>query len=216
VVLNAITRLRWLQLGKAYENLMVDLQVTTTNYGTVARESSPRSPASTASGRSACYRSADGHVKLAVVMHRRNVPADQAAASWNDPVGDCGEAIGMNADSLTDLIAAAVRFRDERDWAQFHNPKDWPSPWRWSRPELLQLCNGGRATSCPRDRRKARPLKDSSPRAPRTALAAELKIEPGPRIPAKAGEDRRKVPVEKAKGSARKYTEALVKHRGPR
>ena len=29
-----------------------------------------------------------------------------------------------NPDSVGDLIRAAVAFRDQRDWAQFHSPKE--------------------------------------------------------------------------------------------
>ena len=42
-------------------------------------------------------------------------------------------------DSLRDLIAAAVAFRDERDWAQFHTAKELAISLSVESNELLQL-----------------------------------------------------------------------------
>jgi hypothetical protein len=44
-----------------------------------------------------------------------------------------------NPDSLQDLIQAAVAFRDARDWAQFHNPKELAISLSIESAELLQL-----------------------------------------------------------------------------
>jgi N-acetylmuramic acid 6-phosphate etherase len=78
LVLNTITTLSMVQLGKVYENLMVDMRASNAKlWDRGARM------VSTLTGldkeKSAdLLRAADGHVKLAVVMHKRNVPADQA------------------------------------------------------------------------------------------------------------------------------------------
>src|SRR3954466_533303 len=45
----------------------------------------------------------------------------------------------MNPDSLQDLIRAAVAFRDQRDWAQFHTPKELAISLAVESAEFLQL-----------------------------------------------------------------------------
>lgn len=41
--------------------------------------------------------------------------------------------------TLDDLLAAAVRFRDDRQWAQFHTPKDLAANLCIEAAELLEL-----------------------------------------------------------------------------
>ncbi len=78
LVLNAITTLAMVRQGKVYENLMVDLRATNVKlWDRGARivstlTSLPRDAAMD------LLRKSDGHVKVAVVMHRRNVPAEEA------------------------------------------------------------------------------------------------------------------------------------------
>jgi N-acetylmuramic acid 6-phosphate etherase len=78
LVLNTISTLAMVQLGKVYENLMVDLRATNQKlWDRGARiistlTSLPREQAM------ALLRQADGHVKLAIVMHRRNLPPADA------------------------------------------------------------------------------------------------------------------------------------------
>ena len=45
----------------------------------------------------------------------------------------------MNPDSLNDLLKAAVAFRDQRDWAQFHSPKELAISLAVESAELIQL-----------------------------------------------------------------------------
>jgi len=46
----------------------------------------------------------------------------------------------MSADvTMNDLLATAARFRDERDWAQFHTPKDLAANLCIEAAELLEL-----------------------------------------------------------------------------
>lgn len=44
-----------------------------------------------------------------------------------------------NPDSLTALTDAVVRFRDERNWKQFHNPKDMAISLSLEAAELLEI-----------------------------------------------------------------------------
>nr|WP_206295017.1 N-acetylmuramic acid 6-phosphate etherase [Humisphaera borealis] len=80
LVLNTLTTVAMVRLGKVYENLMVDLKAT--NQKLVDRATRivatltqlPRDEAQ------ALLQRADGHVKVAVVMHKRGVNADDARA----------------------------------------------------------------------------------------------------------------------------------------
>src|SRR5260221_1622859 len=45
----------------------------------------------------------------------------------------------MNPDSLKELIRAAVAFRDQRDWSQFHSPKELAISLAVESAELLQI-----------------------------------------------------------------------------
>lgn len=78
LVLNMLTTIAMVQLNKVYENLMVDLRATNIKlWDRGARiistiTSLPREDSME------LLRQADGHVKVAIVMHRRNCTADDA------------------------------------------------------------------------------------------------------------------------------------------
>ncbi|MEO6436464.1 MAG: N-acetylmuramic acid 6-phosphate etherase, partial [Tepidisphaeraceae bacterium] len=80
LVLNMLTTLSMVQMNKVYENLMVDLKATNTKlWDRAARiisiiTSLPREQSMD------LLKKADGHVKVAIVMHRRNLAADDARA----------------------------------------------------------------------------------------------------------------------------------------
>ncbi len=78
LVLNQITTLSMVQLGKVYENLMVDLRATNLKlWDRGARiiamlTDLPKDRATD------LLKRADGHVKVAIVMHKRGVGRDEA------------------------------------------------------------------------------------------------------------------------------------------
>jgi len=78
LVLNMITTLTMVQLGKVYENLMVDLRATNNKL----RDRAARIVSTiTGLGREesfAAVEKAGGHVKVAIVMVKRNIAADEA------------------------------------------------------------------------------------------------------------------------------------------
>lgn len=99
------------------------------------------------------------------------------------------------SDSLADLQAAAIRFRDERDWAQFHTPKDLALGLTIEAGELAELFlwkTAQQSVSAMRDDFDFR-----------QRLADELAAAVREKIAKNAG----KYPVEKARGNAVKYTE---------
>jgi dCTP diphosphatase len=116
----------------------------------------------------------------------------------------------MNHDSLQELIQAAVAFRDERDWAQFHNPKELAISLSVESAELLQLMQWHKGTELDRViAEKREHLQDELADVLFSVLllADELKIDLGKAFLEKLKKTGEKYPVEKAKGSAKKYTE---------
>ncbi len=94
LVLNMITTITMVQLNKVYENLMVDLRATNAKlWDRGARiiatlTNLPRDQAMD------LLKKADGHVKVAIVMHRRNVSADDARTLLDRHDGKMRDAIG--------------------------------------------------------------------------------------------------------------------------
>jgi N-acetylmuramic acid 6-phosphate etherase len=93
-VLNTITTLAMVRLGKVYQNLMVDLRASNQKlWDRGARilttvTGLPREPAMD------LLRRADGHVKVAIVMHERGVNAEQAKSLLHAAGGALRAAIG--------------------------------------------------------------------------------------------------------------------------
>jgi NTP pyrophosphatase (non-canonical NTP hydrolase) len=116
----------------------------------------------------------------------------------------------MNADSIAELMQAALAFRNERDWAQFHNTKELAISLAVESAELLQLLQWHKGEELERVvTEKHDHLKDELADVFFSVLllAAELKIDLGPAFLEKLEKTGAKYPVEKARGSAKKYTE---------
>ena len=116
----------------------------------------------------------------------------------------------MNPDSLADLIRAAVAFRDQRDWAQFHSPKELAISLAVESAELIQLMQWFKGEELDRViREKHDHLKDELADVLFSVLllANELKVDLGQAFLDKLEKTAAKYPVEKSKGSPKKYTE---------
>ena len=94
LVLNAITTLAMVRLGKVYQNLMVDLRATNAKL----RDRATRIVMMlTGLGReeaTTLLKLADGHVKLAVLMHAKSLDAAAARRRLEACGGRLREAIG--------------------------------------------------------------------------------------------------------------------------
>ena len=114
----------------------------------------------------------------------------------------------MNADSISDLTARVLVHRDERDWGQFHTPKELAVSLAVEAAELLALMQWKSGddlrASLERDRER---LQDELADVLHSVLllAHDLKVEIGPALQAKLAKDATKYPVEKARGRADKY-----------
>ena len=111
---------------------------------------------------------------------------------------------------LKQLTALVRRFRDDRDWAQFHNPKDLALTLVLESAEVLehmQWRNGRelKAHLKTRQRDVAHELADVLHLV--LLLAEKLKVDLGKAFVEKMKLNAAKYPVHKARGSARKYTE---------
>ena len=116
----------------------------------------------------------------------------------------------MNSSTLQQLTELAVKFRDERDWRQFHNFKDMALSMSLEVAELCELMqwkNGPEldAHLAANQQRVADELSDILYWV--LTLAADLKIDLDDAFRRKMQANAAKYPVEKSKGRATKYTE---------
>jgi dCTP diphosphatase len=110
-------------------------------------------------------------------------------------------------DALTKQI---VTFRDERDWSQFHNPKDVALSLVLEATELLEIFQWkqGKAIAQVVQDRKHDVASELADVLYWTLLMAhDLKIDLPSALSAKLDINAAKYPVAKAKGSSKKYTE---------
>jgi len=114
--------------------------------------------------------------------------------------------------TLADLVAAVRRFRDDRDWAQFHTPKNLAAATAIEAAELQERFLWKTDAEVDQD------LADAAKKAGvaeeiadvvmfAMLLSDRLGIDLAEAIPAKLAANEQKYPVKLARGNARKYTE---------
>jgi dCTP diphosphatase len=119
---------------------------------------------------------------------------------------------GKKLDSWQALMAEARRFRDARDWSQFHTPKNLAAAIAIEAAELQERF------LWKSDKEIERDLKDNAKRDAvveevadvllfALLLADRLDIDVGKAIADKLASNEQKYPVALARGNARKYTE---------
>ena len=106
-----------------------------------------------------------------------------------------------------------IAFRDARDWAQYHNPKDLAISFSLEAAELLEIFQW-------KDPQEVEAIKTDSESRKRVKeklgdiliyalnMCHAFGFDPSEVILEKLEINEKKYPVEKAKGSARKYTES--------
>jgi NTP pyrophosphatase (non-canonical NTP hydrolase) len=114
------------------------------------------------------------------------------------------------SDSIAELTKLALAFRDERDWKQFHNPKDMALSLVLESAEVLELMqwkNGAELNEhLARNRQKlAEELSDVLFWV--LAMGNDFGIDLGESFKAKLIDNAAKYPIDKAKGVSTKYTE---------
>ena len=106
-----------------------------------------------------------------------------------------------------DTLARIRKFRDDRDWRQFHNPKDLAISISLEANELLELFQwSGQDTYC--EAKKADMEEELSDVLVYCVhMADALGIDLDDIINRKMDKNEAKYPVEKAKGTAKKYSD---------
>jgi NTP pyrophosphatase (non-canonical NTP hydrolase) len=112
--------------------------------------------------------------------------------------------------TLQSLTRLVLDFRLERDWKQFHNPKDQALSLMLEASELLELMqwrNGDELLEHLSSSRQRVGEELADVLGWVLLLAHDLKIDLADAFERKIEENKRKYPVEKCRGSARKYTD---------
>ena len=113
-------------------------------------------------------------------------------------------------DSIAEVTRKIRQFRDERDWLQFHNPKELAAAIAIEAAELQELFLWkDHSGSTEAAKRRADELADEIADVAiyLFELADNLGLELGEAMLAKIAKNAVKYPVEKARGSDKKYTE---------
>lgn len=109
--------------------------------------------------------------------------------------------------NFEELQSKAIAFRDERDWEQFHNPKDLAISINLEASELLECFqwSGADLEAAKNKEAMAEELADVFNYC--LLMADRLGIDIVQATSDKIDRNAAKYPVEKARGSAKKYTE---------
>lgn len=102
------------------------------------------------------------------------------------------------------ITNALIKFRDERDWAQFHNAKDLAVALNIESSELLELFLWKSADEADQERIKEE-LADVLAFA--LLIANKYEFDVREMVLSKLEKNALKYPVSKSKGNAKKYTE---------
>lgn len=105
---------------------------------------------------------------------------------------------------MNKIISALKQFRDERDWQQFHNPKDLAAALSIEASELLEVYLWKQSEEADLERVKEE-LADVFAYAFLLADVYDFNVEDI--VFSKIEKNKLKYPVEKSKGSAKKHTE---------
>ncbi len=105
---------------------------------------------------------------------------------------------------INDLTKCLIEFRDARDWKQFHNPKDLAVALSIESGELLEAFLWKSSDEASREKIKEE-LADVFAYA--FLLANECGLDVSEIVAAKIEANKLKYPIDKVKGSAKKYSE---------
>jgi len=112
--------------------------------------------------------------------------------------------------NIDELTAKIIAFRDARDWAQFHNPKDVAISLSLEAAELLehfQWKNSAEIEKHVKTHKTAISEELADVLYWVLLLSHDLKIDPLAALTKKLGKNAKKYPVAKTKGRHTKYTE---------
>jgi NTP pyrophosphatase (non-canonical NTP hydrolase) len=126
----------------------------------------------------------------------------------NPPSLATAEMNSVTTPTLHEMQASVISFRDARDWAKFHNPKDAAISLSLEASEVLELFQWktpDEAAALASDSRLADELADVLYWV--LLMAHDSRIDLTLALAGKLAKNEAKYPVEKSKGRAAKYTE---------
>ena len=141
---------------------------------------------------------------------QRRLPYSSAAPAWCVTIqisqaGIIFQLLGLHqVNDIKEITEALLEFRDERDWAQFHNPKDLALALNIEAGELLETFLWKSSEQADMGKVKEE-LADVFAFA--FLLAEEYGFDVKQIVLEKIEKNALKYPVAKAKGTAKKYTE---------
>lgn len=106
-----------------------------------------------------------------------------------------------------DAVAKALAFREERDWAQFHNPKDLAISVSLEASELLEVFQWSGTDIEVHEKRAEMSEELADVVIYCIYLADSLGVSLAEIVDAKIDVNAKKYPVGKARGNSKKYTE---------
>ena len=109
--------------------------------------------------------------------------------------------------TFEDAASKALAFREERDWAQFHNPKDLAISISLEASELLEAFQGSGSDLEVARKRGAMVEELADVAIYCIYLADALGVGLADAVSAKIDANTEKYPADKSRGSSRKYTE---------
>ena len=110
-------------------------------------------------------------------------------------------------DSIQELQKKIIAFRDERNWKQFHNPKDLAISISIEAAELLEVFQWS-GTDISADKKIDKIKEELADVLIYSCIMAnDLGLSIDDIVQSKIDENKRKYPVDKAYGNAKKYTE---------
>jgi dCTP diphosphatase len=112
--------------------------------------------------------------------------------------------------TIEELIAIATKFRDEREWRQFHTPKELAIQMVLEATELLELMQWKNGAELEKHlAQKHEDVADELADVMHSVvlIADEMGIDLGEAFKRKMEKNAKKYPVEKARGSSKKYHE---------
>ena len=112
-----------------------------------------------------------------------------------------------NRATLADLTARVLRHRDERDWAQFHTPKELAISLAVELLALMQWKSGPELQSHLATKREAVHDELADVLHSLLLLANDLQVDLGEALEQKLAKDAEKYPIHKSRGQAKKYDE---------
>jgi len=128
---------------------------------------------------------------------------------WDQPPS-LGKAVMSKTDSLRTLEMQLIQFAKERDWQQFHSPKNLASALVVEAGELLehfQWLTEEQSRSLSPEKRDAVGAEVADVLLYLIQLAAALGLDPIAEAQAKLDHNAKKYPVNLARGSSKKYDE---------